>query len=210
MDKKLIFGIIALLAVVGLLTLKGSSTPVTNQITNQQAAVGTTPITNPSNPMATLETSDGTIIIELFQDKAPKTVENFVTLSGQGFYDGTLFHRVIKDFMIQGGDPNTKTDPKDWSKHGTGGPGYAFPDEINDAKLVRGALAMANAGTDTNGSQFFIVTAEATPWLEGKHTVFGKIIEGYDIVQKIENTETDKNKGDHPLTDIVLTKVIVK
>ena len=212
MDKKLAFGILALIAVVGLLTLKGGiPTPTgTEQINNQQAGVATTPTPLTTfKSMATLETTYGTITVELFQDKAPKTVENFTTLAGQGFYDGTLFHRVIKDFMIQGGDPNTKTDPKDWANHGTGGPGYTFADEINDMKLVRGALAMANAGPNTNGSQIFIVTAEATPWLDGKHTVFGQVVSGYDVVQKIESVATDKTKGDHPITDIVLTKVTI-
>ena len=204
MDKKYIIGLVVLVLIVGLFTLKGNGTPVTNQ----QAAVATTPISN--NLMATLETTYGTITVELFKDKAPKTVENFTTLAGQGFYDGTLFHRVIKDFMIQGGDPNTKTGPKDWSKHGTGGPGYGFADEINDMKLVRGTLAMANSGPNTNGSQFFIVTAEQTPWLDGKHTVFGQVVSGYDVVQKIENVATDKNKGDHPLEDIVITKMTIK
>src|SRR3989344_2767207 len=169
MDKKLTIGVVALILIAGLFTFGGDGAP----ITNQSAAVVTA-----DNIMATLETTYGTITVELFQDKAPKTVENFVALAGQGFYDGTLFHRVIKDFMIQGGDPATKTNPKDWTKHGTGGPGYAFADEINDAKLVRGTLAMANAGPDTNGSQFFIVTAEATPGLAGKHTAFGKVVDG--------------------------------
>ena len=114
---------------------------------------------------ATLHTSEGAIELELYPNEAPKTVENFVKLARDGFYDGVIFHRVIPDFMIQGGDP-TGT--------GTGGPGYEFEDEFNEHRVVRGALAMANAGPNTNGSQFFIVTAEATPWLDGKHTVFGK------------------------------------
>ncbi|MFH1170813.1 MAG: peptidylprolyl isomerase [Candidatus Vogelbacteria bacterium] len=160
--------------------------------------------------MATIETTDGTITVELFKNDAPKTVENFITLAGQGFYDGTLFHRVIKNFMIQGGDPNTKTDPKDWTKHGAGGPGYAFADEFNARQVVRGALAMANAGPNTNGSQFFIVTAESAPWLDGKHIVFGQVVSGYDVVQKIENVATDPARGDHPLTDVVVTKVTVQ
>ena len=201
MDKKIIIGIVVLILIVGLFALKGSGTPVTNQ----SAAVVTA-----GNLMATFETTYGTITVELFKNKAPKTVQNFVTLAGRGFYNGTLLHRVIKNFMIQGGDPLTKQFPKDWPKHGTGGPGYAFADEINDAKLIRGALAMANAGPNTNGSQLFIVTAESTPWLDGKHTVFGKVISGYDVVQKIENVETDKNKGDHPTVDVVLTKVTIK
>jgi cyclophilin family peptidyl-prolyl cis-trans isomerase len=131
---------------------------------------------------ATLHTNHGDIEITFFDEDAPKTVGNFVKLASEGFYDGVIFHRVIRDFMIQGGDP-TGT--------GTGGPGYSFEDEINDHKIVRGALAMANAGPDTNGSQFFIVTTGEAPWLDGKHTVFGEVVSGMDIVDKIEALETD-------------------
>src|ERR671923_1723516 len=131
---------------------------------------------------ATLHTNHGAIEIELFPEDAPKTVENFERLAREGFYDGVVFHRVIPDFMIQGGDP-TGT--------GTGGPGYTFEDEINDRKVERGALAMANAGPNTNGSQFFLVTAEACPWLDGKHTVFGHVSEGMDVVDRLESVETD-------------------
>src|SRR5918911_5156875 len=120
---------------------------------------------------ARMHTTHGAIELELFDDDAPKTVENFRKLSGDGFYDALTFHRVIKDFMIQGGCPVGT---------GTGGPGYTFDDEINDHKIVRGALAMANAGPNTNGSQFFIVTADATPWLDGKHTAFGRVTAGVD------------------------------
>src|SRR6201984_2256286 len=123
--------------------------------------------------MTTLHTNQGPIELVLFAGDAPKTVENFRKLASEGFYDGVIFHRVIPDFMIQGGDP-TGT--------GTGGPGYTFEDEFNDHKVARGALAMANAGPNTNGSQFFIVTAEATPWLDGKHTVFGSVTDGMDVV----------------------------
>jgi len=137
---------------------------------------------------ATLQTSAGPIAIELHDDDAPKTVENFRKLAGDGFYDDLSFHRVIPDFMIQGGCPEGT---------GRGGPGYTFEDEFNDHKIVRGALAMANAGPNTNGSQFFIVTAEAAPWLDGKHTVFGKVIEGMDAVDAIESTSTDAS--DAPL-----------
>jgi peptidyl-prolyl cis-trans isomerase B (cyclophilin B) len=129
-----------------------------------------------------MHTSEGDIEIELFDADAPKTVENFRKLAGDGFYDGLVFHRVIPDFMIQGGCPNGT---------GTGGPGYTFEDEFNQHKIVRGALAMANAGPNTNGSQFFIVTAESAPWLDGKHTVFGQVTSGMDTVDKIEGTETD-------------------
>ncbi len=135
-----------------------------------------------------MHTNAGAIEIELFDEDAPKTVENFRKLSGDGFYDGLVFHRVIKDFMIQGGCPEGA---------GTGGPGYTFEDEFNQHKVERGALAMANAGPNTNGSQFFIVTTEAAPWLDGKHTVFGRITGGMDAVDSIEATETDAS--DRPL-----------
>jgi peptidyl-prolyl cis-trans isomerase B (cyclophilin B) len=135
-----------------------------------------------------MQTSAGPIRLELFDDDAPKTVANFRKLAGDGFYDGLVFHRIIRDFMIQGGCPQGT---------GTGGPGYTFEDEINDHKIVRGALAMANAGPNTNGSQFFIVTAGECPWLDGKHTVFGRIVEGMDTVDALEGTETDAS--DRPL-----------
>src|SRR4051812_19661251 len=145
---------------------------------------------------ATMVTNHGDIKLELFDDDAPKTVGNFRDLAGKGFYDGLIFHRVIKDFMIQGGCPQGT---------GTGGPGYTFEDEINDHKIVRGALAMANAGPNTNGSQFFIVTTDAAPWLDGKHTVFGQVTEGMDVVDKIEGSETDRR--DKPVEDARIDKV---
>jgi peptidyl-prolyl cis-trans isomerase B (cyclophilin B) len=145
---------------------------------------------------AILHTNQGDITVELFDADAPKTVENFTKLAGDKFYDGVIFHRVIKDFMIQGGDP-TGT--------GRGGPGYTFDDEQNDKKIVRGALAMANAGPNTNGSQFFIVTTEAAPWLDGKHTVFGQVVDGMDVVDKIEGGDTDHN--DRPKQDAVIESV---
>src|SRR6267142_5791664 len=135
----------------------------------------------PGMSIATMQTNQGTIELELFDEDAPKTVENFKKLAGDGFYDGVIFHRVIPDFMIQGGDP-TGT--------GTGGPGYQFEDELNEHKVERGALAMANAGPNTNGSQFFIVTADACPWLDGKHTVFGRVTSGMDIADAISNVDT--------------------
>ena len=134
--------------------------------------------------------------IEFFDDDAPKTVENFRKLAADGFYDGLTFHRVITDFMIQGGCPEGT---------GTGGPGYTFEDEFNDHKVVRGALAMANAGPNTNGSQFFIVTTEAAPWLDGKHTVFGEVIDGMDAVDAIEGTQT--GAGDRPVEPQVIERV---
>ena len=131
---------------------------------------------------ATFHTSAGPIVLELHDEDAPKTVENFRKLAADGFYDGIIFHRVIRDFMIQSGCPDGV---------GTGGPGYQFEDEFNDHKVARGALAMANAGPNTNGSQFFIVTVGAAPWLDGKHTVFGEVTEGMDVVDAIEGTQTD-------------------
>jgi peptidyl-prolyl cis-trans isomerase B (cyclophilin B) len=145
---------------------------------------------------ATMHTNHGQIEVELFDEDAPKTVDNFVKLSKDGFYDGLIFHRVIKDFMIQGGCPQGT---------GTGGPGYTFEDEFNDHKIVRGALAMANAGPNTNGSQFFIVTTEAAPWLDGKHTVFGRVTDGMDAVDAIESTAT--GPGDRPLEPQVIERV---
>jgi cyclophilin family peptidyl-prolyl cis-trans isomerase len=133
---------------------------------------------------AVMHTNHGDITVELFDEDAPKTVENFKKLAGDSFYNGVIFHRVIKDFMVQGGDP-TGT--------GRGGPGYTFEDEFNDHKVVRGALAMANAGPNTNGSQFFIVTTDSAPWLDGKHTVFGYVVDGMEVVDKIEGGETDQN-----------------
>ena len=147
---------------------------------------------------ATLQTNHGAIAVELYDDDAPKTVENFLTLARKGFYDGVIFHRVIPDFMIQGGDP-TGT--------GRGGPGYTFEDEANDHPVARGALAMANAGPNTNGSQFFIVTADSCPWLNGKHTVFGRVTDGMDVVDEISNVDSDGS--DRPRADVVIERVDV-
>ena len=147
---------------------------------------------------ATLHTNHGVIAIELFDEDAPKTVDNFLKLARNGFYNGVIFHRVIPDFMIQGGDP-TGT--------GSGGPGYQFEDEFNDNKVVRGALAMANSGPNTNGSQFFIVTTEAATWLDGKHTVFGRVTDGMDVVDAISMLERDGR--DKPRSDVVIERVDV-
>jgi peptidyl-prolyl cis-trans isomerase B (cyclophilin B) len=143
-----------------------------------------------------MHTNHGAIELELFDDDAPKTVENFRKLAGDGFYDGVVFHRVIPDFMIQGGDP-TGT--------GTGGPGYTFEDEFNDHKIVRGALAMANAGPNTNGSQFFIVTTPEASWLDGKHTVFGTVVSGMEAVDTIESQPTDAR--DKPVEDAKIERI---
>src|SRR5437879_108890 len=145
---------------------------------------------------ATMQTTEGPIVFELFDEEAPKTVENFRKLATEGFYDGLTFHRIIKDFMIQGGCPLGT---------GTGGPGYTFEDEINPHKVVKGALAMANAGPNTNGSQFFIVTADACPWLDGKHTVFGEVSSGMDVVETIEQAET--GPGDKPREEMRIESV---
>jgi peptidyl-prolyl cis-trans isomerase B (cyclophilin B) len=147
---------------------------------------------------ATMSTNHGDITFELFDEDAPKTVENFRTLAGKGYYDGLVFHRIIKDFMIQGGCPKGT---------GTGGPGYEFEDEINDHKVVRGALAMANAGPNTNGSQFFIVTIGEAGWLDGKHTVFGKVTNGMDVVDTLEGLPTDSR--DKPREDAKIETLTV-
>jgi peptidyl-prolyl cis-trans isomerase B (cyclophilin B) len=145
---------------------------------------------------ATMKTSEGDIVLELFDEDAPKTVSNFKKLASDGFYDGLIFHRVIGDFMIQGGCPEGT---------GMGGPGYTFEDEINDHKVVRGALAMANAGPNTNGSQFFIVTTDEAPWLDGKHTVFGEVRGGHDVVDRIGTTKTDGR--DRPVEPIGIVSI---
>jgi cyclophilin family peptidyl-prolyl cis-trans isomerase len=149
---------------------------------------------------AHFETSMGNFTIELFEQQAPKTVANFVTLAEKNFYDGVIFHRVIDGFMIQGGDP-TGT--------GRGGPGYQFADEFHPQLRhnSEGILSMANAGPNTNGSQFFI-TLTATPHLDGKHAVFGKVIEGMDVVKKIGKTPT--KAGDRPVTDVVMKTVRIE
>src|SRR5258706_13529905 len=147
---------------------------------------------------ATLHTNHGAIDVELFDDDAPKTVENFLKLARDGFYNGVIFHRVIPDFMVQGGDP-TGT--------GSGGPGYQFEDEFNDNKVVRGALALANAGPNTYSSQYFIVTTEEASWLDGKHTVFGRVTDGMDVVDTISALETDAR--DRPREDVVIERVDV-
>ena len=145
---------------------------------------------------ATLHTNHGPIEVRFFDEDAPKTVENFRKLAGDGFYDGLSFHRVIRDFMIQGGCPQGT---------GTGGPGYTFEDETNGHKVVRGALAMANAGPDSNGSQFFIVTKDAAPWLDGKHTVFGQVTAGMEAVDAIEGLPT--GRADKPVRPAIIERV---
>jgi peptidyl-prolyl cis-trans isomerase B (cyclophilin B) len=143
-----------------------------------------------------MKTTEGPIVVELFDDDAPNTVANFRKLAAEGFYDGLIFHRVIENFMIQGGCPQGT---------GTGGPGYTFDDEINQHKIVRGSFAMANAGPNTNGSQFFIVTADSAPWLDGKHTVFGRVEDGMDVVDKLEAVPTDDH--DRPVQPLRIESV---
>ena len=152
---------------------------------------------------ALIKTSEGDITVKFYAADSPNTVNNFLNLAKAGFYNGTRFHRVIKDFMIQGGDPLSKGD--DSSVYGTGGPGYQFKDEFNSHKLVAGSLAMANSGPDTNGSQFFIVTLNETPWLDGKHTNFGEVVKGMDVVKKIEAEPV--NGRDLPLKDVKVISI---
>ncbi len=185
----LILGLILLIA--GLASSKNKNKIMTDEIKN-----------------VVIQTNLGDIELALYPAKAPKTVENFIKLSYDGFYDNTKYHRVIKGFMIQGGDPYTKGE--DTSVWGTGGPGYKFADEFNDVPMVRGVIAMANSGPNTNGSQFFIITAPATPWLTGKHTAFGKIISGMDVVDKIEAVKTTGSPYDRPLIPVIINKVIIK
>ncbi|CUH96518.1 hypothetical protein P22_2608 [Propionispora sp. 2/2-37] len=152
------------------------------------------------NRIAVFETSKGSFKVELFDDKAPKTAENFASLANRGFFNGLIFHRVIDGFMIQGGDPKG---------NGTGGPGYTIPDEFHpDLKHnAAGILSMANRGPNTGGSQFFI-TLEPTPWLDNKHAIFGKVIEGLDVVKTIGNVKTGAN--DKPLEDVVIQKITLE
>ncbi len=194
------FFYIFILLIIALLIIVGSSTS-----SNSYKTITVNNMTNETK-IVILNTTLGSIELELYPAQTPRTVDNFLKLAGSGLYDNTKFHRVIKGFMIQGGDPYTKGE--DTSVYGTGGPGYKFDDEINDSLMVRGTLAMANSGPDTNGSQFFIITATSTPWLIGNHTVFGKVISGMDVVDKIENSKINEN--DLPLVPVIINKVIVK
>ena len=208
MNNRIIYIIIAAvvagIVIGGFYLLGGDKDTPTASIETPQAE-NTSPVIETGIMRAVMKTNFGDITLELFAKDAPKTAENFVKLSRGGFYNGTKFHRVIKGFMIQGGDPNSKDD--NWSDDGTGGPGYQFQDEINAHKVIRGALAMANSGPNTNGSQFFIVTADAASWLDGKQTVFGRATAGMDIVDKIENVPVDNARGDHPIQDVTITSI---
>ena len=189
---KFLIPLFALALLIGCTPSKTMTTPSTGAI-----PAGFDGVLLSGKHTVVIKTSMGDMTLELDADAAPKTVTNFVTLAKSGYYNGLTFHRVIPRFMIQGGDP---------SGDGTGGAsvfGSSFEDEINDYKLVRGAIAMANRGPDTNGSQFFIVQAESTPWLDGRHTVFGKVTAGEDVVDKIAAVKRDEN--DRPLTPITYT-----
>ena len=206
--KKLLLIAVALLVIFLIFTFAQSKPDLQNEELpiNQENKQETNMSDSNQSSTVVLQTNMGNITIELLPSDAPKTVENFLKLSEEGFYDGTRMHRVIKDFMIQGGDPLSKEESKRpmW---GTGGPGYTFEDEPNGVELVQGVLAMANAGPDTNGSQFFIITAEATPWLQGMHTGFGRVTDGLDVVMKIGEVET--GQADQPVEDVVLEKVVI-
>ncbi|MEK9182084.1 MAG: peptidylprolyl isomerase [Patescibacteria group bacterium] len=195
---KLIFTIIALLILAGLFVFSGlgkSKGSDSNTARKAETFSGTVLMTN-----------FGEIEVQFATGTAPLAVSNFAKLAEKSFYDGTLFHRVTKDF-IQGGDPLTKG--SDQSVYGTGGPGYKFKDEVSaEDKIARGIVAMANSGPDTNGSQFFIVTVKEAPWLNGKHTIFGKVIRGMDVVDKISQLQTSKNNL--PIKPVLLEKIILK
>ncbi|MFA4871840.1 MAG: peptidylprolyl isomerase [Patescibacteria group bacterium] len=184
-------------------------TPEPNNINNNQnSTMNEEQLKNITQ--AVLKTNFGDITVKFYKDDSPKTVENFIKLAASGFYNGTKFHRVIKNFMIQGGDPQTK-DNSLKNKWGTGGPGYEFADEINNHKLVKGSLAMANSGPNTNGSQFFMVTADATTWLDGKHTNFGEVIGGMDVIDKIQNVKTESpGTIDRPVEDVIIEGIDLK
>ncbi len=187
-----------------------STTPTTGVATTTPVTPGqTTPTTNPKKVMtATLQTNMGTITIEFYGDTAPQTVANFAKLAGEGFYDGTKFHRVIKGFMDQGGDPLTKDDSKQ-AQWGTGGPGYTIPDEIDKTVTnTAGTIAMANTGRPNSGGSQFFINAVDNHFLDGNYTVFGKVTSGMDVVKAINNVQTAP--GDRPLTPVILQKVTVQ
>jgi len=205
--KKIILLIIAVLVLVGgyfafkLINQDKSKDQANNQ-EKTMAGINIKDITQ-----ATIKTNLGDFAVKFYRADAPKTVANFVKLADEGFYNNTKFHRVIRGFMIQGGDPLSR-DESAKERWGTGGPGYAFADEINNHKLVKGSLAMANSGPDTNGSQFFVVVAEETPWLDGVHTNFGEVIEGMELVDKISKVATDG--PDLPAAPIVIESIELK
>lgn len=203
-NKKILYPLLAIIVALGLLTYSSLS----------KDKVDKNIMINPNNftdlvsvyKGAEIKTNFGTIELEFYNSDSPQTVNNFMNLAKAGFYNGVKFHRVIKGFMIQGGDPLTKED--NVMLYGTGGPGYSFNDEFNNHKIVKGSVAMANSGANTNGSQFFIVTAPATPHLDGVHTNFAEVVSGMDVVSKIENTET--NTRDLPLKDVIIKSIKLK
>jgi len=209
--------IIAVAVIAGIYLYPHEQKAVTDATGIDQTLFATTSSNNTNNQsmststqavVATMHTNQGDITLELYPDQAPKAVANFEKLAKSGFYNGTLFHRVIKSFMIQGGDPLTKSDPKNWTVHGTGGPGYSFDDEQNNIKLERGVLAMANSGPNTNGSQFFIMTAKTPMQLAGYYTAFGRVLGSFEAVDKIEATPVNAN--DHPLSDMMINSIDIK
>jgi cyclophilin family peptidyl-prolyl cis-trans isomerase len=219
MKNYIIIAIVVLVLIVGVILYWGRSEKQIDPVLSTPTPTAIVPIMPTTTPVQSIqeinkkvnivmETSLGNISLELDGTVAPLTVGNFVTLAKSGFYDGTAFHRIINNppFMIQGGDPLSK-DLSNRAMMGTGGPGYQFKDEFNANKLVRGSLAMANSGPNTNGSQFFIVTAVSTPWLDGKHTNFGKVTAGMDVIDKISAVQCDSN--DNPLVPVVIKKVLV-
>lgn len=205
MIKRDLFNIVIAVAVIG--AALGSAVYFANLARDSQNEIKPTEIDNLNAKKVTIKTNLGNIEIELFTDKAPLTVNNFLKLAESDFYNNTKFHRVIKGFMIQGGDPISKDDSLK-ERWGTGGPGYAFKDEMNDEAMVRGVVAMANAGPDTNGSQFFIITAKETPWLSGKHTPFGRVVGGMNVVDTIENLKTDS--ADRPMEAVIIEDMVLK
>lgn len=200
--KPTIIIVIGLCIVAGIITYFGNkSIAVSGALANSSSIK-----TMEQYKGAVIETNMGSIEIAFIPEKTPNTVKNFIKLADKGFFDQTKFHRVIKDFMIQGGDPNSKGD--DERLYGTGGPGYQFADEPSDERLVKGVVAMANSGPNTNGSQFFIITAPETPWLQGIHTPFAKVVSGMDVVEKISAVKT--KTGDIPVSPVIVEKVILK
>ncbi len=216
--KQFIIGLVVVLVLIGIgVAVMTGDEPVaenaidanaTTTVSNAQTATTTLPVvTNTQGTMqATITTNKGVITLELFGDQTPTTVGNFTKLAQEGFYNTTKFHRVIEGFMIQGGDPLTKDDSQQ-ALWGTGGPGYKFADEIVPAlSNVTGTISMANAGPNTNGSQFFINVADNT-FLDGKHAVFGKVVGGMDVVMAIASAE--KNQRDVPTDPIILESVVI-
>lgn len=186
----------------GLLNPISSDLDPSNQVNNMRTLPNQTDLAKEYS-QAVIKTNLGDITVKFYDDVSPATVNNFLNLAQDNFYNNTKFHRVIKDFMIQAGDPNSRGD--DLNAYGTGGPDYRFGDEINNRPLVLGSLAMANAGPNTNGSQFFIVTAEATPWLDGMHTNFGEVVSGLEVVRNIENVTTGPR--DIPVDPVIITGI---